>query len=216
MAVQKESGVESSEILRILPTFVWKTQFKADVHVSINEAIVKQLDEIAPALKPGQSWQSKQELHKLAEFQNLVSCINTTAKSVLHFLRVSYDAFEITACWANVSATGAVHKVHSHPNNFLTGVYYVQTQEGANTINFHDPRLQTTIIRPAVTQLTAENTDQVLVRVQNGTLIMFPAWLQHSVDANNSDKKRISASFNIMFSSYMETMSKPLWEGGVS
>jgi uncharacterized protein (TIGR02466 family) len=64
-----------------------------------------------------------------------------------------------------------------------------------------------------VRQLTAENTDQVVVRVEEGTLLVFPAWLQHSVDANRSTRERISISFNFMFSSYTESMSRPLWSG---
>ena len=67
------------------------------------------------------------------------------------------------------------------------------------------------MIRRPVTELTAENTDQVVVRVANGTLLMYPSWLPHSVDASGSDQTRISVSFNIMFSAYTERMSKPLW-----
>lgn len=117
----------------------------------------------------------------------------------------------MTGCWANVLARGAAHRAHSHPNNFLSGVYYVRTSPGADTINFHDPRSQTAIIRPPVMELTAENTDQVVVRVANGTLLMFPAYLQHSVDANMSEHERVTVSFNIMFSSFTENLSKPLW-----
>ena len=53
--------------------------------------------------------------------------------------------------------------------------------------------------------------DQVVVGVANGTLVIFPSWLQHSVDANRSDEERISISFNILFSSFTETRAKPLW-----
>ena len=113
-----------------------------------------------------------------------------------------------------MNAQGAAHSAHSHPNNFLSGAYYVETQEGADTIYFHDPRPQSGIIRPPVTELTAENTDQVVVRVRNGSLLMFPAWLEHSVPSNTSNKRRVSVSFNLMFSSYGETMSKPLWGTG--
>lgn len=60
-------------------------------------------------------------------------------------------------------------------------------------------------------ELTAENTDQVVVRVKNGTLLIFPSYLQHSVDANTGEEERISISFNIMFTSFTENMSKPLW-----
>ena len=101
--------------------------------------------------------------------------------------------------------------MHAHPNNFLSGVYYVQVQGGADTINFHDPRAQTTIIRPTVTELTAYNTDQVVISVSPGTLIVFPAWLPHSVDANQSELMRISISFNVMFTAFAQTMGEPMW-----
>ena len=58
---------------------------------------------------------------------------------------------------------------------------------------------------------TAENTDQVVVRVKDGTMLVFPAYLQHSVDASASEEERISISFNIMFSSFTKNLSKPLW-----
>ncbi len=50
-----------------------------------------------------------------------------------------------------------------------------------------------------------------MVKVSDGTLLMFPSWLPHSVDANGSDETRINVGFNIMFSAYTERMSKPLW-----
>ena len=77
-------------------------------------------------------------------------------------------------------------------------------------MNFHDPRNQTGIIRPPVVELTADNTDQVVVRVKNGALLIFPSYLQHSVVANIIEEERISISFNIMFSSFTEKLSKPL------
>ena len=74
-----------------------------------------------------------------------------------------------------------------------------------------DRGTQTGIIRPPVTELTAENTDQVVVKASGGNLLVFPAYLQHSVDPNRSGRERISISFNIMFSSFTEKISKPLW-----
>jgi len=121
---------------------------------------------------------------------------------VLAHLRVGNHDVSITGCWANINAPGAAHRMHAHPNNFLSGVYYVQVQDRADTINFHDPRAQTAVIRPAVTELTAYNTDQVVVAINTGTLIVFPAWLLHSVDTNQSELPRISISFNVMFGEF--------------
>ncbi|MEP6942109.1 MAG: putative 2OG-Fe(II) oxygenase [Betaproteobacteria bacterium] len=61
------------------------------------------------------------------------------------------------------------------------------------------------------TELTAYNTDQVVVAVEIGTLVIFPAWLLHSVDANQSELPRISISFNVMFTEFAKTMGQPLW-----
>ena len=214
MVKERDPWIEASDVIPMFPALVWKIQIKAELHDAMDAKILAALDGIRrdlPKLGAGQGWQSEQILHEREELRDLVACINNAAKSVLRFLRIGYDAFEITGCWATVLAKGAMHKVHSHPNNFLSGVYYIRTHPGADTINFHDPRNQTGIIRPPVVELTADNTDQVVVRVKNGTLLIFPAYLQHSVDANTSEEERISISFNIMFSAFTEHLSKPLW-----
>jgi hypothetical protein len=50
-----------------------------------------------------------------------------------------------------------------------------------------------------------------VVRVREGTLLLLPSFLEHSVDANKGDGERISISFNLMFSSFAQRLSKPLW-----
>lgn len=214
MTGDSELWIEPPEVVRLFPTFVWKCQLRSEVCQAIDAAILGWLDRMRrglPPLDPGTAWQSGAGLHKCEELRTLVSCIHTAVEQVLDFLRIDYRTFQITGCWVNVNAPGAAHKMHAHPNNFLSGVYYVQVQEGADTINFHDPRPETGIIRPPITELTAYNTDQVVVAVNNGTLIVFPAWLPHSVDSNRSEQTRISVSFNVMFSSFAETMGQPLW-----
>ena len=214
MVKNADPWIEASDVIPMFPTLVWKVQVTTKLHEAIDAKILAALARMrrdAPELAPGQGWQSEQTLHELEKFRDLLSCINNAAKSVLRFLGIADDAFEITGCWANVLAKGAAHKAHSHPNNFMSGVYYVRTHPGTDTINFHDPRNQTGIIRPPVVELTAENTDQVVVTVKNGTLLIFPSYLQHSVDANMSGAERISISFNIMFSSFTEKLSRPLW-----
>ena len=215
MLTKDDSWIKDSDVLSIFPTFVWTIQSTPEFYETVNTNILKALNRMIPDLDdipPGESWQSNQQLHKLEEFIDLAPRILSTAKTVLQFLKVSYDAVEITGCWANINSAGASHAIHSHPNNFLSGVYYIQTQAGADTVNFHDPRPQTGIIRPPITELTAQNTDQVVVNVSKGTLLMFPAYLSHSVSRNESGQSRISISFNLMFSLFAENLSEPLWK----
>src|SRR2546428_336779 len=210
----KQSWIEDSDVFSLFPTLVWKTQLRAEVHEAIAASalgLLRSLRQGLPELKTGEAWQSGHALHGREELRELCSCVRRTAASVLQFLKIGDEAIEITGCWANLVAPGAAHRAHSHPNNYLSAVYYVRTFPGADTINFHDPRSQTGVIRPPVVELTAENTDQVVVRVTNGTLLMFPSYLEHSVDTNMSAEERISISVNIMFSSFAEKLSKPLW-----
>ncbi len=213
-AGESERWMEASDVIPMFPTLVWKIQLKAKLRDALDTRILAALQKMRrdlPALATGRGWQSEQTLHQREEFRDLVSCVGQAAKSILRFLRVGHDAIEISGCWATVLARGAMHKAHSHPNNYLSGVYYVRTRPGADTINFRDPRYQTSVIRPPVVELTAENTDQVVVKVENGTLLMFPSYLEHSVDDNTSEEERVSISFNLMFSSFTEKVSKPLW-----
>jgi uncharacterized protein (TIGR02466 family) len=206
--------IDAPEIVRLFPTFVWKRRLRPDVHDPIDVAIHRHLDELRcdrPPPEPGRGWQSGHDMHTLEVFRDLVSCIDAAVDEVLTFLRIVSRDVAITGCWANVNAPAAAHAMHTHPNNFLSGVYYVQVAEGADTINFHDPRPQVAVFRPPVTALTAYNTDQVVIKVEPGMLLVFPAWLAHSVDANRSALPRISISFNVMFTAFAETMARPLW-----
>ena len=214
MTKHSDRWLEASDVISMFPTFVWKAQLRPEFRQSLDANILAALNRMRtdlPALSVGQAWQSEHRRHELDEFSELVGCANDLTRSALRFLSIGYDDFEITGFWVNVLAPGAAQRMHSHPNNFLSGVYYLQAGPGTDTINFHDPRIQAGIIRPPVTELTAENTDQVVVRVTGGTLLLFPAYLLHSVDANLSNKERISISFNVMFSSFPELLSRPLW-----
>lgn len=214
MAKAGDPWIEASDVIPMFPTLLWKILVKRELRDAIDAKILATVGSMRrdfPKLESGHGWQSEQTLHDREEFQDLVACVDNATRSILRFLQIGHDAFEITGCWATVLARGAAHKAHSHPNNYLSGVYYVRTHPGADTINFHDPRNQAGVIRPPVMELTAENTDQVVVKVTNGTLLLFPAYLEHSVDANTSEEERVSISFNIMFSSFTEKLSKPLW-----
>jgi uncharacterized protein (TIGR02466 family) len=162
----------SPDFLRMSPTVVWTLQLDEEATQAINPGILRQLAKIrASAGEPsaGEKWQSGHALHRRADFHALVDAIHATTRKVLSFLEIVSEDFEITGCWANVNGIGASHGMHTHPNNFLSGVYYLQTQAGADTINFHDPRVQTAIIRPPVKAAHRGHTDQVVVRVQEGT-----------------------------------------------
>jgi uncharacterized protein (TIGR02466 family) len=208
---------QTSDVMHLFPTYVWRGDVPDGARQELSETLLQELAALgAPlaSLRPGENWQSDQDLHLRAGFRPLTSWIQKAARQLLDHLHVQADIM-ITGCWANVNAPGTGHRLHSHRNNFISGVYYLQTQAGADTINFFDPRVQAGAIRPPANEPTAENTEVAQVRIVNGALILFPAWLLHAVDTNRSTKPRISISFNLMFPSFAETMARPGWTPGV-
>ena len=110
MVDQNPSRFEFSHALRMFPIFVWRAECEPHIHRSISASIASKLGDLRrplPVLEPDQSWRSDPTLHRRDEFRELVSCIEEAAAAVLAYLRIACEAFEITACWARVSAPGA-------------------------------------------------------------------------------------------------------------
>ena len=100
----KEHAGKRSDVLSLFPTFVWETRLASKVWRRLNGRIKDHLDTLIPDLNVGQSWQSSHDLHRLTELDELAQCINSTAASVLEFLKIEHRDLEITACWATVNA----------------------------------------------------------------------------------------------------------------
>lgn len=209
-------SLDTAEILHLFPTFLWRADLKPAEFEPLNAALLQRLVEIgAPLgdLRPGQNWQSDHGLQDDPRLANLMDVVTAASQNLLAYLRIDAP-LAVTGCWANVNAPGTGHRLHSHRNNFLSGVYYVQVQDQADSINFFDPRPQAGVIRPPALQSTAENTEVASLRITNGTLLLFPAWLPHAVDINRSGRPRISLSFNLMFRDFAERMGRPGWTPG--
>ena len=142
-----------------------------------------------------------------------MDCAKAASRGIFDLLRIQYDSFVITGCWANIKPKDR-NGTRCIPiaNNYLSGVYYVRVPKGGDSIVFKDPRPQTTIISPPVSERNEYNSIHATLTVETGLLIMFPSWLAHSVEPNQGDEERISISFNVMFTEYGERMSKPKWQ----
>jgi uncharacterized protein (TIGR02466 family) len=209
--------VAELKVQEIYPTPLWLMDLDEKTRTRLNRDLLKKihaLTEPKPVLPVGGSWQTDPMLQELSEFEELLGLIRKAAKGALDFLQVDYDDFEITSCWANINPTGGKNSSHTHPNNYLSGVYYVAVPKGTGSIDFKDPRVQASAFMPPVKQRNALNGNYVSVPVMEGRLVLFPAWLNPEVPVNRGDKERVSISFNIMFTRFTETISPTLWRKG--
>jgi len=102
--------------------------------------------------------------------------------------------------WANINPPRGMNSPHIHPNSLFSGVYYVKSNPKAGRLKIYDPRPGVQFNMPSRKE---GDPGKDLWRDVNidpipGRIIMFPAWLWHSVEENISDKTRISVSFNFI------------------
>ena len=105
--------------------------------------------------------------------------------------------FYITQSWLNVTQPGGFHHEHWHQNSLISGVFYVNVQEG-DDIMFNDPNVMIkTAIKIPPKEHNLWNSPQWFFPVENNQLVLFPSWLHHGVGVNEkATADRISFSFN--------------------
>ena len=102
--------------------------------------------------------------------------------------------------WANINYSGGYNRPHIHPNSLFSGVYYVKTQDNCGNLVVNDPRpgIQTTMPSRVKGRPPKDLWREAHIAPYTGRIIMFPAWLWHAVENNNSNDTRISVSFNFI------------------
>lgn len=130
-----------------------------------------------------------------------------TARQTEDGLRPVTPNWRINA-WANVNVAGHSNHPHNHAGAFWSGVYWVdagQSDSGSGPcggeFEMLDPRgilpaFYAPQLRYAVRScLSAGHTDYLVPR--SGTMVLFPAWLVHSVRRYSGARARISVAFNL-------------------
>jgi len=102
--------------------------------------------------------------------------------------------------WANINYKDGYNKPHVHPNTLFSGVYYIKTSPNCGQLICTDPRPGIQTVMPTRIKGTPPKDlwREVHLDPIEGRIIIFPAWLWHSVEPNESNDIRISVSFNFI------------------
>ena len=102
--------------------------------------------------------------------------------------------------WANINYPGNANRPHLHPNALFSGVYWVKAPEKSGSLMLYEPRPGVHTIMPnrKKGKLPPELWREVHYTPRAGIIVMFPAWLWHEVQPNESNDTRISVSFNFL------------------
>ena len=103
----------------------------------------------------------------------------------------------INNMWAIINTGGSTNLRHQHGNSTISGAYYVRAPINSGDIVFYDPRPAPVYSHPNVVKPNSLNAQVNRISPKEGALILFPSYLDHSVNENHSNDERIVISFNI-------------------
>ena len=124
--------------------------------------------------------------------------INVLLHEAINFYQLEdnvFDQFPISSkfdfsWWANVNSPGSRNSLHTHKEDELSCVYYLQ---GTNTGDLRFPNPANLL---GDCCKTSPFTRDFLFAPADGDLIVFPSWLPHEVEPNLSNRERINVAFN--------------------
>ena len=144
-------------------------------------------------------WHSETNMSELPEYHKLVKLLYESQRTIYEQEHLDSEPY-LGNMWANINPPGGMNRAHIHPNSLWSGVYYIKAEPNSGHLKIDDPRAAASMCRPR------QKPGQSPVRLwrethfepKAGRLIMFPSWLTHAVDPNESNDIRISVSFNFM------------------
>tara|TARA_X000000368_G_scaffold412771_1_gene399693 strand:+ start:578 stop:1168 length:591 start_codon:yes stop_codon:yes gene_type:complete len=144
-------------------------------------------------------WHSKDFNMKDLSPINFISAIKNNLNTLLSDMDwdLNIQSVKISSMWAIINEKGAWNQKHQHSNSDISAAYYVTAHEGCGDIVFYDPRPARVYKQPIAKSPNKLNGTVNAIKPEAGMLVLFPSYLDHSVNPNMSDKKRIVISFNL-------------------
>jgi uncharacterized protein (TIGR02466 family) len=102
--------------------------------------------------------------------------------------------------WITINKKNNANQTHTHAGADFSCVYYIKTPKNCgNLIFYHNPYINygCKYFKFKTNEFNELNSLSWHVEPKEGTLVMFPSYLEHSVEENKSNEKRISMAFDI-------------------
>ena len=146
-----------------------------------------------------QGWHSTTDMHERPEFKKLVDMLYACQKTIYEQEHLDSEPY-LGNMLANINPPGGMNRAHQHPNSLWSGVYYIKAPKNSGHLKIDDPRSSAAMVRPNQKKgpVPARLFRETHYEPIAGRCIMFPSWLMHCVDPNNSNDIRISVSFNFL------------------
>ena len=118
--------------------------------------------------------------------KKFISMISPEINSVIKDMNwdINSQMVRITGMWAIINIGGASNSKHHHGNSTLSAAYYVRAPKNSGEIVFYDPRPAPVFSHPKASNPNQLNAMVNSISPVEGGLVIFPSYLEHSVNAN--------------------------------
>ena len=178
------------------PSVVWSSV----IHVVDNQefktwAYDRQRNDVGRTVSNYGGYQSSDILPgQGAVVDRLVSHLNMEVDNCAR--QTGLGPLSIMNIWLNINPPGSYNHLHNHVGATLSGVYYIHGEKMQGNIQFERNDGAEYHIPDVVEKSTYFTSTMATYACKTGALYVFPGWLKHKVEGNQSNTDRISISFN--------------------
>jgi len=184
---------------QFFPTTIYGHDTQLDNNFLANEIVAWSKQNPGVKKTNVNGWHSETNMHELPQFKPLVDELFKMQHQVFKEEWLDKEP-RLGNMWANINYKGGYNRPHIHPNSLFSGVYYVKSQPNSGKLICNDPRpgIQTNMPTRVKGQPPKHLWREIHLEPKEGRILMFPSWLWHCVEPNESNDIRISVSFNFI------------------
>ena len=181
------------------PTLIYAKDVNLDTNQLANDIVAWSKQDKGIKKTNVKGWHSETNMHEMPQFKSLVD----------ELFKMQFEVFKeewldreprLGNMWANINPPGGYNRPHIHANSLFSGVYYIKAPANSGKLVCNDPRpgVQTVMPTRKKGQPPKHLWREVHLEPKVNRIIMFPSWLWHYVEPNESNDIRISVSFNFI------------------
>ena len=187
-----------NSIRNIFEVPIYQTNFKDGIKFIEEYCLLYKTKDKGRLCSNRKGWQSNDLVAgENRDIDILVQLIETEANKFAKV--VGIEQVKLANIWININGENSFNREHKHPHSVFSGTYYVNCNEESGPIYFINPAMNGIEYdwKDSITNFNSATSPEIHITPKVGDLLIFPGWLSHGVEINNSKNfNRISISFN--------------------
>ena len=169
--------------------------YQSSLSFKFEEKHFRQVDKLKRIKNNHNSFSENTHVLNLPIFSKLKKDIQKHLDNYLEAVHSPRDniKLQITQSWLNWTEDSESHHAHAHQNSFVSGVFYIQSEQ-EDKIFFSKDKYTALKIDPK--EYNIFNAESWWFPAQENSLVLFPSSTVHDVKTRKGKQTRISLAFN--------------------